>query len=488
MKRTYKLLILFIITGIGFQSCNDMDDSISVTSGLEIQTFIWKGLNLFYLWQADVPDLADNRFANKSEFNEFLQSEGTPEVLFQDLLNKPISKFPLGQAVDRFSVLVSDYTYLENLFQGITKNTGVEFGLYRQGTTSVVFGVVRYIIPNSDAAGKDIQRGDIFYAVNGTTLTIDNYNTLLGTDSYTLNLAAYNSGTITPNGESVALTKTELTENPVFLAKTIQSGNHKIAYLVYNSFTANFDSQLNAAFAQFKADGATDLVLDLRYNSGGAVTTATRLASMITGQFNGQVFAKQQWNAKRQPAFGTTNNFTNSMDGAAINSLNLSKVYILTTKSTASASELVINGLKPYINVVQIGDITTGKNAASVTLYDSPTYFNKDGRSTKHKYAMQPLVIKTTNKDDFGDYQNGLSPTIELPENLGNLSELGNQNEPLLAAAIGQITANGRMIRQAPDNSFIQFKDSKSIKRFATDMYIEPKDIPTGLPASLLQF
>lgn len=490
MKRTYKLLILFIIGVIGFQSCDDMDDSLpSVTPGLEVQTFIWKGLNLFYLWQADVPDLADNKITNKTEFEAFLVSKETPEILFQDLLNKPISKYPLGEAIDRFSVLVSDYTYLENLFQGITKNNGVEFSLYRQSTTSsVVFGVVRYIIPNSDASGKDIKRGDIFYAINGTALTVDNYNSLLSSDSYTLGFASYNSGTITPNGESVALTKTKLTENPVLQAQTIVSGSHKIAYLMYNSFTANFDPQLNAAFAEFKAAGATDLVLDLRYNSGGSVLTATRLASMITGQFNGQVFAKQQWNAKRQADFGIINKFTNTVDNAAINSLNLTKVYILTTKSTASASELVINGLKPYIDVVQIGDVTTGKNMASVTLYDSPSYLNKDKRSTKHKYAMQPLVLKTTNRDDFGDYQDGLQPTVKLPENPGNMGELGNQAEPLLSTAIGLITANGRMVKRNPENKAIEFKDSKSMKRFATDMYVEPKDLPSDISPSLLQF
>jgi len=490
MKRTYKLLILFIIGAIGFQSCDDMDDSlVATTPGLEVQTFIWKGLNLFYFWQADVPDLADAKIANKTEFEAFLLSKETPEILFQDLLNKPISKYPLGEAIDRFSVLVSDYTYLENLFQGITKNNGVEFGLYRQNaTSSVVYGVVRYIIPNSDAAGKDIKRGDIFYAINGTALSIDNYNSLLSNDTYTMGLANYDNGNITPNGESVTLTKTELTENPVFKAQTITSGSHKIAYLVYNSFTANFDQQLNTAFAEFKAAGATDLVLDLRYNSGGSVLTATRLASMITGQFNGQVFAKQQWNAKRQEAFGLINKFTNTVDNAALNSLNLTKVYILTTKSTASASELVINGLKPYIDVVQIGDVTTGKNMASITLYDSPSYLSKDNRSTKHKYAMQPLVLKTTNKDNFGDYENGLVPTVKLSEDPANMGELGNLTEPLLSTAVGLITTNGRMIRQDSEIKAVPFKDSKSIKRFATDMYVEPKDLPSDVPASLLQF
>ena len=109
---------------------------------------------------------------------------------------------------------------------------------------------------------------------------------------------------------------------------------------------------------------------------------------MITGQFTGKVFAKQQWNAKINAYFEAENPaalfnyFTDKMENAAINSLKLSKVYILTSKSSASASELVINGLKPHITVVQIGDVTVGKNVGSVTVYDSPT-FGKENRNYK---------------------------------------------------------------------------------------------------------
>ncbi|OYU80567.1 MAG: peptidase S41 [Flavobacterium sp. BFFFF1] len=488
MKKTYQYLFLLSIGLFAFQSCEDMDDTVHVSSGLEVESFIYRGLNLYYLWKDDVPDLADDRFASTEEKDAFLDTAASPEALFQDLLYKPVSKFPTDP-IDRFSVMVSDYTVLENLFAGVTKNNGVDYGLKRKTGTNEAFGWVRYIIPGSDAAAKDIRRGDIFYAVNGVPLfynsQTDNNLALLNAENYTLSLADYNGGAITPNGRSVSLTKTELTENPVYDARVIAAGTHKIAYLSYNGFTANFDEQLNTAFGQFKAQGATDLVLDLRYNSGGSVRTATRLASMITGQFNGQLFAKQQWNAQVQAAYedqnpqALVNNFTNSIGSAGINSLNLSKVYILTTIGTASASELVINGLKPYIEVVQIGDKTTGKNVGSITLYDSPALVNKDNISTKHKYAMQPLVFKTTNADGFGDYGAGLAPNVPLMEDLNNLGQLGDVNEPLLSTAIGLITASGRMIHQNPENANRDLKDSKSMRRFGTDMYLE--NIPTGI-------
>ena len=245
---------------------------------------------------------------------------------------------------------------------------------------------------------------------------------------------------------------------------------------------------MNEAFGTLKTQGITDLVLDLRYNSGGSVLTATRLASMITGQYTGQIFAKQQWNNKINSYFETNNpealknNFTDKIGTTPINSLNLSKIYILTTKSTASASELVINGLKPYMEVVQIGDVTTGKNVGSVTLYDSPT-FGKDNRNPNHRYAMQPIVLKIVNAVGFGDYFSGLVPTYELKENLANLDVLGNTTEPLLSTAIGKITGTAKMLKLSPEKDFKYFNDSKSIDGLQNQMYIDKA--PEGLLKAL---
>ena len=250
---------------------------------------------------------------------------------------------------------------------------------------------------------------------------------------------------------------------------------------MYNGFYSDYDEELNAAFSQLESQGVNELVLDLRYNSGGSVRTATYLASMITGQFTGELFAKEQWNSKlqayyedRNPA-ALVNKFTDELsNGAAINSLNLNRVYILTTRSTASASELVINCLKPYIDVVVIGDVTTGKNVGSVTLYDSQD-FSRNNRSGVHTYAMQPIVLKIVNKNNFGDYEQGLNPDIELKENFENMGMIGDANEPLFAAAIADITGSGRFSLPEGSNNKL-FKDSKSMKRFGTEMYIE--DVP----------
>lgn len=446
-------------------SCTDNDDN-PVPSGLEINDFVWKGMNLYYLWQAEVPDLADNRFDNQSQLNTFLEGFDEPTTLFNALR--------VANSIDRFSVIYSDYSVLEGALSGNTLNNGMDFALrYKTGSTTEIYGWVRYIIPNSDAATKPIQRGTIFYAINGTPLTVDNYRSLLANDTYTINLADYDGGNITPNGQTVSLTKTALAENPILLNTVITNGSHKIGYLMYNGFYSTYDNQLNTVFGSFQSQNVTDLVLDLRYNSGGSISTATKLASMITGQFTGQLFAKQQWNAKAQSYFESNNpaSLENRFVGN-LNSLNLNKVYILTTNATASASELVINCLKPYITVVQIGTTTTGKNVGSITLYDSPT-FAKQNVNPRHKYAMQPIVLKIVDKNGFGDYTSGIAPTTPLPESMDDLGILGNPSEPLLNAAINQIIGSGRPTPSRPSNLQRDFADLKSLSPLRTEMYIE---------------
>lgn len=464
MKNLLKSILLLSLLVVAF-GCEDNDDN-AVPSALAVKDFVWKGMNLYYLWQEDVPDLDDDRFANQPELNDFLLGFETPELLFNALR--------VSNTIDRFSVIYSDYDILEGVLSGNTLNNGMDYGLrYKSGSTTDIYGWVRYIIPNSDAATKPISRGNVFYAINGTPLTIDNYRDLLANETYTVNLADYDGGNITPNGQSVTLTKTALAENPILFSTVIPQGAHNIGYLMYNGFYPSYDSQLNATFGSFIGQNVTDLVLDLRYNSGGSVSTATKLASMITGQFTGQLFARQQWNAKAQAYFEDNNpgSLNNNFIGG-LNSLNLNKVYVLTTKSSASASELVINCLKPYVTVIQIGDITTGKNVGSVTLYDSPT-FAKEDVNPSHKYAMQPIVLKIVDKNGFGDYTSGIAPTTLQPENMTNLGVLGDVNEPLLNTAINQIIASGRRAPQLPRVIERDFTDAKAINPLRSEMYVE---------------
>lgn len=428
-----KLILLLLAASVTFVSCfNDLDDNIQNASVVDINDFIYRGLNFFYLYKADTPELGNDFFANEEDKNTFINSFTTPEGLFDFLKSDQ----------DRFSILVDNYIELENALAGVTLNNGMEFGLVRYPTDNTqVFGYVRYVIPGSDAAAKNVQRGMIFNRIDGQQLNENNFSDLLAPDTYTIGLANFDGTTITELPETITLIKEEITENPVAIAQTLTIEGQKVGYLMYNAFTRDFNTNLNNAFGDFLAEGISELVLDLRYNGGGSVETAVDLQSMITGQFNGQICYTEQWNADRQEEYASNGLFNQEIsNGDAINSLGLSRVFILTSGRTASASELVINGLDPYIDVVQVGTNTTGKFQASFLLYDAPApNFSRAEANPGHTYAMLPLVFKTANANGFTDYVDGLVPDFELAEDYSNLGTLGDQNEPLLAAALAII-------------------------------------------------
>ncbi len=428
-------------------------DQSLVETDITVQNFMWKAMNFWYFWQAEVPNLADDAFALDSEgsrlYTEFLASEDNPADFFdrQLLFNQ-----------DRFSFWAEDYETLTKSLAGISRSNGLEFGLVSFSDNNEIFGYVRYIVPNSDAATKDISRGDLFTGVDGQTLNNDNFADLLFGDNntYTLNMADIDGDVVTPNDREVTLTKQEnLAENPVFLTRSFDISGERIGYLMYNGFTNEYDEDLNNAMGELKSAAITNLVLDLRYNPGGSVNTARLLSSMIYGTNTSDLFLRARYNDRLQPLFNADDlerNFTDkSSDGSALNRLNLSKVYILTTGSTASASELVVNGLAPYVDVVQIGETTRGKNEFSVTMVDDPDhsgapYVYSPERENKinpnNRWAIQPLIGRNENADGFSDYTSGLAPDIALQEDLANLGVLGDLDEPLLARAIQDITGS----------------------------------------------
>ena len=428
-----KFFIGLLAISVLFVSCfEDMDDKLQTASTLEIQNFIYRGLNYYYLYKADTPELANDAFASDGARDNFLKGFDTPESLFDYLLSSQ----------DRFSQLFSDYTVIENALGGVSLSNGMEYGLvYYPDNSGKVFGYVRYVLPNTDAQNEGLQRGNFFTTVDGVQIDGNNYADLLSKDSYTIGLATSDGVNFQPTGVTASLNKMEYEENPVYLSRTFDFNGKKVGYLMYNSFIQRYDTDLNDVFGQFKSEGISDLVLDLRYNGGGSVQNAVDLASMITGQFNGQIFYKEYWNEDRQAEQAKDGLFDNTIStGANTNSLNLNRVYILTTQRTASASELVINGLNPYITTKQVGDTTTGKFQASFLMYDAPApNFSRQQASPTHTYAMLPLVFKTANKVGKTDYVDGLFPQIILPENYFNLGELGDPDEPLFAAALQEI-------------------------------------------------
>lgn len=444
------LILLVSITTVG--CFEDNDDTLITTS--EINDFVWKGMNVFYLYKDEIPNLANDRFSSNQQYADYLNTFSRPEELFESLIYQ-------RQTVDKFSWITPDYYANDDLLNGKDFTNGMQFTFIKRSETDPVrYGIVLYVLPNSSADLQGVKRGDIFYAVDGNNLyynsSIDNNYALLNAKTYSIDLGTYDTnGTpetdddfVIPLNQSIFLTKEEFTETPIHVSKTLTVNGKTIGYLMYNGFNGS-SLELNNAFATFQSAGIEELVLDLRYNLGGYNSKAILLSSLITGQFNGEVLSQRFYNNEIQSYYEAEDpeflldRFINNENGMTLNSLNLNKVYIITSTNTASASELVINSLNPYIDVVQIGTNTRGKYQGSFTVYDSPD-FQKSGANPSHTYALQPLVFKYANIEGNTDFLYGLEPDITLSETRGDLGILGNENEPLLAEAISQITGTGK--------------------------------------------
>lgn len=477
------LLIIFLLTNCKKDTINNQTTNPANPGAIKEASvpnkFVWNGLHDYYLWIDQVPNLSAAKFSNNDTLNAFLNQYTDPEKLFYDLLYQ-------YQTIDKWSFIVSDISTINNWISGISKTAGYDFMLAQKGSTNNLFGFVRYVLKNSPADQAGIKRGDIFIKVNDQQLTISNYQTLLNTETtYSLSFATISGNTITPNGRTITLTPVTLQENPILMDTVLNVSGAKVGYLVYNSFNPDFDLQLNDVFKYFKEQGISDLILDLRYNGGGSIQTAIYLASMIYGTYTTKDFIKSQYNSALQSYLINTyglsylsDNFTDKIAATSstveipISTLNLPKLYVIATDNTASASELLINGLKPYITVTQVGTNTYGKYVGSITVQDWDTQGNVNPNDP---WAMQPIVVKILNSSDVSDYINGLTPDITTEEDIANLLPFGDPNEPLLQAVLNNI--QGLPQKRLPLKSALiglkKVTDSQAFKPLSKDMYIK---------------
>ena len=162
MKHLKVPILLLCLSIINYGCFEDNDDN--TISANQINDFVWKGMNLFYLYKDNIPNLANDRFFSDDEYADYLNSFSKPEDLFESLIYQ-------RENVDRYSWIVNDYIALERFFDGCSVINGMEFSLFNTPNTSNnVFGIVRMVLTGSDADSKGVKRGDIFYKVDGDQL------------------------------------------------------------------------------------------------------------------------------------------------------------------------------------------------------------------------------------------------------------------------------------------------------------------------------
>ncbi|MCA0931835.1 peptidase S41 [Lutimonas saemankumensis] len=495
MKR---LLPLFFGMALFLASCSD-DDSVidggvngdgqEVNLNEPINDFVWKAMNSWYNWQKESQNLDDTKDDIKNDYYTFLNSYNDAEDFMYQLCYKHWSVVGDGNAVDRFSWFIEDYEVQEKAFQGITTSFGIRYQPVQVTNDGDVILYLEFVSPDSPAFKAGMKRGDLISGLNGTSINTSNYSSVMSSlsdNTVTFSIAAIEGNSL-KELDSKTITRAVVADNPVHFYKVFEDvGGKKVGYLVYNGFRFSYNDELNEAFAFFKSEGINELVLDLRLNGGGSVETTAFLASMIYADAGTDIFAELIFNSKHSGSNGAYN-FSNTLNKynaegdsegqEPINRLSsIDRLYVLASGGTASASEMIINGLKPFIPVKVIGTRTYGKNVGSITLYDSPgTDFRAKSTNQSHKNAMQPIVFQIFNKSGESDYTQGFAPDIEVKEwqYWDNILPFGDENEIVLKSALDDIrgfAAKPESIKRRTDALKLDFDDPE--QKFEKEMYI----------------
>lgn len=407
-----------------------------------------------YFWNDLIPDY--NAF-NPRKYKGSTELESASKVM------DAISKL---QPLDRFS-FVTTIEESNGIQTGQDKDLGffIKAGSIDQVLPyDSVYWYVTYVYDQSTAGAAGVKRGWIINKINGTQIGYDQPSVDILNNIFFGTATSANFEFLKPDGNTstASLSKTSFQANSVLYKNVIVNGANKIGYLVFNQFfDAPSRAELANAFNYFQSQGITDLVVDLRYNPGGSTATQDTLADLIaplaadnqkmyTYQFNQQL---QQGNfplLKTKPGFGNVSfaEDINTVNYAKAGNLNLSRVFFIVTGSTASASELLMNNLKPYMSVKIIGDTTYGKPVGFFPI------------EIASKYAIYPISFRTINSAGNADYYKGFAPDNLVPDGVDK--DWGDVTEPSLASAIKYITTGSFRLASAGNKLKLQ-RDAQQI-------------------------
>ena len=459
-----KIGLILVLAGFLY-GCKDK----AVEPATETATNEWilEQMKYWYYWNDKIPTSADLTLDPAAFFNSLLYK--------YDAASRPDG--------DRFSWIQESADELKSSLSGETKTTGMHLKLYYypKNTTNVI-GVVLYSLPGSPAEKAGFKRGDVFTGINGQQMTAADYSALLKTEgilTYTVGSIS-EDGVITESAEKRKVAPVRFQEDPVYFDTLFQYGANKIGYIVYHQFIPDpngsdaleYDKKLESIVSKFKDNQINSLILDLRYNPGGYVSSATNLASLIGKVTGNDIFFYKEYNKTVTPGLKKQYGDSYFYDKFTTKTQNigpmLNHLVVLTSGSTASASELLINGLKPFMNVTLVGSKTVGKNVGSFTI---------SGEKKGIKWGLQPISTKSFNSKHESDYHTGFTPDFTVSEGT-KLYPYGNPKDPLLGEALFQILgervtrqASGKIFREA--GLFQEISSTISSKAGGSNMFFD---------------
>lgn len=417
--------LLAIAAMMLFAGCTK-DDTPEVSQeeriALKAKKFVYDYTSEAYLWREHINSSIDYK------------SAASPAELFEMMRYKELDKWSY----------VSDNSQQEmEGFQGVSTTFGysLAFGTFTNLPDNY-FAVVMFVYEDSPAQKSGLKRGDIILTLDGKNLTKDNYLQLYYASSVNIGLGEYTQNGIADKNKTFALTAVKMYEDPVVETRVLDVSGTKVGYLCYAGFYEESHGKLADVFAEFEAHGVEELILDLRYNPGGNANTPPYLASLFAPQSvvkGRSVFLTQTWNDLYMNYFKQKGEDMNTyfVPGIPVN-LNLNRVFVLTTGSTASASEATISGLMPYMDVVKIGSATYGKYCGAALLTPMDSNGNKD--SEIGNWLLSLVVYKFVNTQGLTEFKDGIAPDYKV-EDSGLLMgiPLGDEADPMVARALSII-------------------------------------------------
>lgn len=410
--------------GIENENPNPGGDTASLATRIK-DTTLWISQDI-YLWYNQIPN----------NFNPRGYSD--PNAIMEAL--RAYSMEPgFTQPVDRWSFAVKQSVW-DDVSGGIAQDFGLNIFFLQDGDLRV-----RAVEENSPAGKAGIRRGWRIRKINSST------NITYNNADFIVQNVYYSPTTVfqfeKPDGTTadITLNAASYQENPVYLDTVYTVNAAKVGYLVFNSFlgdTTAINNRFAEVFSDFSQKGVTDVIVDLRYNGGGYVSVQDKLANyLVKSSANGDVMMNQAFNDKYS-MYNSTTKFEK------LGNLNLNRIFFIVSENTASASELLINNLKPYMDVKIVGPSAS---------YGKPVgYFN----IPVGDWYIFPVSFRSTNKNNSGNYFDGFIPEKQVADGIDK--DWGDITESALASIVRYVgTGSFGYVGERPGSVREETRDSR---------------------------
>ena len=480
--KKYVWLFLAVLLPLGFVACSDNNDEpekpvvnpnekpneggstnqpVAFTDPKAYANFFaFNVMSDVYLWKQDIT----------SALNSWQISADPVEAVAKARYKKAS-----GEDIDRWTMMLESYEESVGGTDGVSTGT---YGLGIKGINYVNYNTicayVLYTYPGSPAEEAGLKRGDMILEINGKAITSESYRELFYSNSIEIGLGTFKGGAFVSTGKTVTMNAKAMYEDPIIATKVFDCGGKKVGYLAYTSFTFESCLGLYDVCKEFKKQGVTELILDLRYNGGGYVFTEEALASMLAPEAevkNKSVFETEIWNDEYmayykqkgtdlntyfRTNFNAKHNEKEYKFSTADANIGLTKIYALVTEGSASASESLLVGLMPYMDIEIIGKQTHGKYCSGIMwkgeewyqdIVDNFKANNKDFAKDYPEYGdwkkyigdwgIYVMISMYADKDGKNPCMpDGLTPDTEAEDIFEEPYQLGDEREAMLNLAL----------------------------------------------------